>query len=292
MAEVTAAMVKELREITGLGMMECKKALAETDGDLKKAEDLLRIKSGAKANKAASRVAAEGVIGAYLSTDGKLGALVEVNCETDFVAKNDDFIAFAKGLAETVAKENPADTEALAKLNVNGENVEAKRQALVQKIGENLSIRRFARIQTDAKLAQYLHGVKIGVLVEIEGDDEVGKDLAMHIAFSKPKAMSKNEVDPQEIDRERAVLTARAAESGKPADIAAKMVEGGINKFLADNTLLGQPFVKDDKLTVEKMLVARKAKLRGYKFFVVGEGIEKKVTDFAAEVAAQANLNK
>ncbi|HKY01674.1 MAG TPA: translation elongation factor Ts, partial [Burkholderiales bacterium] len=243
-------------------------------------------------NKAASRVAAEGVIGAYLSTDGKLGALVEVNCETDFVAKNDDFIAFAKGLAETVAKENPADTEALAKLNVNGEIVEAKRQALVQKIGENLSIRRFARIQTDAKLAQYLHGVKIGVLVEIEGDDEVGKDLAMHIAFSKPKAMSKNEVDAQEIDRERAVLTARAAESGKPADIAAKMVEGGINKFLADNTLLGQPFVKDDKLTVEKMLVARKAKLRGYKFFVVGEGIEKKVTDFAAEVAAQANLNK
>jgi len=292
MAEVTAAMVKELREITGLGMMECKKALAETDGDLKKAEDLLRIKSGAKANKAASRIAAEGVIGAYLSADARLGALVEVNCETDFVAKNDDFIAYARNLAETVAQENPADIDALSKLNVAGENVEAKRQALVQKIGENISIRRFARIQTDAKLAQYLHGVKIGVLVELEGDEEVGKDLAMHIAFAKPKAMSKNEIDPQDIERERTVLAARAAESGKPADIAAKMVEGGINKYLAENTLLGQPFVKDDKLTVEKMLAARKSKLRGYKFFVVGEGIEKKVTDFAAEVAAQASAAK
>lgn len=292
MAEVTAAMVKELREITGLGMMECKKALAETDGDLKKAEDLLRIKSGAKANKAASRVAAEGVIGAHLLPDAKLGALVEVNCETDFVAKNDDFIAFAKNLAETVAKENPADVEALSKLNVAGENVETKRQALVQKIGENISIRRFARVQTDAKIAQYLHGVKIGVLVEYEGEDEMGKDLAMHIAFAKPKAMSRKEIDSQDIERERGVLAARAAESGKPADIVAKMVEGGINKFLAENTLLGQPFVKDDKMTVEKMLVSRKTKLRGYKFFVVGEGIEKKVSDFAAEVAAQASAAK
>ncbi|HKO87391.1 MAG TPA: translation elongation factor Ts [Burkholderiales bacterium] len=292
MAEVTAAMVKELREITGLGMMECKKALAETDGDLKKAEDLLRIKSGAKANKAASRVAAEGVIGAYLSGDAKLGALVELNCETDFVAKNDDFIALAKGLAELVAKENPADVAAVSQLNLGGENVEAKRQALVQKIGENISIRRIARIQTDAKIAQYLHGVKIGVLVEYEGEEEMGKDLAMHIAFAKPKAMSKNEIDPQDIERERGILAARAAESGKPADIVAKMVEGGINKFLAENTLLGQPFVKDDKMTVEKMLASRKTKLRGYKFFVVGEGIEKKVTDFAAEVAAQAGMAK
>ncbi len=287
MAEVTAAMVKELREITGLGMMECKKALSESDGDIQKAEDLLRIKSGAKANKAAGRVAAEGVIGAFISPDARLAALVEVNCETDFVAKNDDFLAFARALAEVVAKENPADVEALSKLSVGGENIEAKRQALVQKIGENLSIRRFARIQTDARLAQYLHGVKIGVLVELEGDDELGKDLAMHIAFAKPQFMSKDQVAPEVIQHEREVLAARAAESGKPAEIATKMVEGGINKFLAEITLLGQPFVKDDKLTVEKLLASRKAKLRNYKFFVVGEGIEKKTTDFAAEVMAQ-----
>jgi len=292
MAEITAAMVKELRELTGLGMMECKKALMETDGDLKKAEDLLRIKSGAKASKAASRVAAEGVIGAYLSPDAKLGALVEVNCETDFVAKNEDFLAFAKALAETVAKENPADVDALSKLEAGGENIETRRQALVQKIGENIAIRRFVRMQTDAKLAQYLHGVKIGVLVELEGDDDLGKDLAMHIAFAKPQYLSKDQVAPEVIEREREVLAARAAESGKPAEIVNKMVEGGLNKFLAEITLLGQPFVKDDKQTVEKVLASRKAKLRNYKFFVVGEGIEKKVTDFAAEVAAQAGVSK
>src|SRR5690606_24606520 len=206
MAEITAAMVKELRELTGLGMMECKKALTETDGDLKKAEDLLRIKSGAKASKAASRVAAEGVIGAYLSPDAKLGALVEVNCETDFVAKNEDFLAFAKALAETVAKENPADVDALSKLEAGGENIETRRQALVQKIGENIAIRRFVRMQTDAKLAQYLHGVKIGVLVELEGDDDLGKDLAMHIAFAKPQYLSKDQVAPEVIEREREVL--------------------------------------------------------------------------------------
>ena len=292
MAEITAAMVKELREITGLGMMECKKALVEADGDLKKAEDLLRIKSGAKASKAASRVAAEGVIGAYLSPDAKLGALVELNCETDFVAKNEDFVAFARALAETVARENPADVEALAKLDIGGENIEAKRQALVQKIGENIAIRRFARIQTDARLSQYLHGSKIGVLVELEGDDELGKDLAMHIAFAKPQFLSKEQVSPEVVEREREVLAARAAESGKPAEIVAKMIEGGLNKFLNEITLLGQPFVKDDKVTVEKLLANRKAKLRSYKFFVVGEGIEKKTTDFAAEVMAQAGVSK
>jgi elongation factor Ts len=227
-----------------------------------------------------------------MAPDAKLGALVELNCETDFVAKNDDFLAFARALAETVAKENPADVEALSKLNVGGENVEARRQALVQKIGENISIRRFVRVQTDARLTQYLHGVKIGVLVEYEGDEELGKDLAMHIAFTKPQFMSRDQVDPEIIRHEREVLTARANESGKPADIVARMVDGGINKFLADITLLGQPFVKDDKVTVEKMLVNRKGKLRGYRFFVVGEGIEKKTTDFAAEVAAQAGLTK
>jgi len=292
MAEITAAMVKELRELTGLGMMECKKALEEAGGDMRKAEDLLRIKSGAKASKAAARVAAEGVIGAYLSPDAKVGALVEVNCETDFVAKNEDFLAFAKSLAELVAKQSPPDVEALAQLVPGGETVEARRQALVQKIGENMSIRRFVRLQTDAKLALYLHGAKIGVLVELEGDDETGKDVGMHIAFAKPRFMSKADVAPEAIERERAIQSARAKESGKPPEIAAKMVEGGLNKYLAEITLLGQPFVKDDKLTVEKMLASRKAKLRGYRFFVVGEGIEKKSSDFAAEVRAQAGISR
>jgi elongation factor Ts len=288
MADITAAMVKELREITGLGMMECKKALVETDGELKAAEDLLRIKSGAKANKAAGRVAAEGVVGAYLSADGKCASLVELNCETDFVAKNADFLEFASALAQLVAEQNPADVAALSALRLGDATVEAKRQALVQKIGENLSIRRFHRVQTGANLAQYLHGVKIGVLVEFEGEDEVGKDLAMHIAFAKPQFMSRDEVAPEAIAREREVLAARAKESGKPANIAEKMVEGGLNKFFGEITLLGQAFIKDDKLTVEKMLAAKHAKLLSYKFFVVGEGIEKKSSDFAAEVAAQA----
>lgn len=288
MAEITAGMVKELREITGLGMMECKKALVETGGDLKSAEDLLRVKSGAKANKAAGRIAAEGVIGAYLAADGKSASLVEVNCETDFVAKNADFLSFASALAELVAKHGPADVAALAALSLGDATVEARRQALVQKIGENVSIRRFHRVLTAAKLAQYLHGVKIGVLVEFQGDDEVGKDLAMHIAFAKPQFLSREQVAPQVLARERDVLAARARESGKPADIAEKMVDGGMNKFLGEITLLGQAFIKDDKLTVEKMLATRNAKLLGYKFFVVGEGIEKKSSDFAAEVAAQA----
>jgi elongation factor Ts len=288
MAEITAAMVKELRETTGLGMMECKKALVETGGDLKSAEDLLRVKSGAKANKAAARIAAEGVIGAWLSADGKTAAMVEVNCETDFVAKNADFLGFASALAQLVAQHDPADLAAISALRLGDETVEAKRQALVQKIGENLSIRRFHRVHTGAKLAQYLHGVKIGVVVEFDGADEIGKDLAMHIAFAKPQFMSREQVAPEVLAREREVLVARARESGKPANIAEKMVEGGLNKFLGEITLLGQAFIKDDKLTVEKMLAARGARLLGYRFFVVGEGIEKKSNDFAAEVAAQA----
>jgi elongation factor Ts len=288
MAEITAALVKELRETTGLGMMECKKALVDTNGDLKAAEDLLRVKSGAKANKAAGRVAAEGVIGAYLGADGKSASLVEINCETDFVAKNSDFLEFAAALAQLVAERNPADVAALSALPLGDATVEAKRQALVQKIGENLSIRRFHRVHTAAKLARYLHGVKIGVLVEFEGDDEVGKDLAMHIAFARPQFLSRDQVAPEAVARERDVLVARAKESGKPANIAEKMVEGGLNKFLGEITLLGQTYIKDDKLTVEKMLAARKATLLSYRFFVVGEGIEKKSSDFAAEVAAQA----
>jgi len=288
MAEITAARVKELRELTGLGMMECKRALEEAGGDLRKAEDLLRIRSGAKASKAAGRIAAEGVIGAYLAPDAKLGALVEVNCETDFVAKNEDFVAFARALAETVARHDPPDVAALAKLEVAAMNVEARRQALVQKLGENVSIRRFARLGTPAKLAQYVHGVKIGVLVDYEGEDELAKGIAMHIAFAKPQFLSKADVSADVLARERAVQEARAKEQGKPPEIAAKMVEGAVNKFAAEIALLGQAFVVNDKLTVEKALAEKKTKLRGYRFLVVGEGIEKKASDFAAEVMAQA----
>jgi elongation factor Ts len=276
MAAISAGLVNELRERTGLGMMECKKALCECAGDLKKAEELLRIKSGAKASKAASRVAAEGVIGAFLNADSRVGALVELNSETDFVAKNDVFVAFANSLAEIAATRDPGSAE------------EEKRQKLVQKLGENISIRRFRRLQAKGKLALYLHGAKIGVLVDYEGPEEVGKDLAMHVAFAKPAYLNKTEIPQDVIADERRIQEARAKESGKPAEIVAKMVEGAVNKFLGERTLFGQPFVKDDKQTVEKMLAARKAKVNAYAFLVVGEGIEKKSSDFAAEVLAQA----
>jgi elongation factor Ts len=292
MAEITAALVKELRELTGLGMMECKRALEEAGGDLRKAEDLLRVRSGAKASKAAGRIAAEGVIGAYLTPDRKLGALVELNCETDFVAKNDDFGTFARGLAEVVARQNPADVATLSGLELGGEQIEAKRQKLVQKIGENMTIRRFVRMQTDARLWHYLHGVKIGVLVDYEGDDELAKGIAMHIAFARPLFLSKAEVSPEVLARERAVQEARAKEQGKPPEIAAKMVEGALNKFAGEIALLGQQFVVNDKLTVEKALAEKKTKLRGYRYLVLGEGIEKKSSDFAAEVMAQAGAGR
>jgi elongation factor Ts len=288
MAEISAGLVKELRELTGLGMMECKKALAECAGDLKKAEELLRIKSGAKASKAASRIAAEGVIGAWLAADAKVGALVELNSETDFVAKNEDFVRFAQSLAELAATRAPANVEELASLDTTAGKVEARRQALVQKIGENISLRRFKRMQAKGRLSLYLHGAKIGVLVDYEGPEEVGKDLAMHIAFAKPAYLSKSEIPQDVVADERRIQEARARESGKPAEIVAKMVEGAVNKFLGEKTLLGQPFVRDDKQTVEKMLAAKKAKVNAYAFFVVGEGLEKKSTDFAAEVMAQA----
>ena len=264
MSEISASLVKELRERTGLGMMECKKALAEAGGDIKKAEELLRIKSGAKATKAASRVAAEGLIGSFLSADGKLGALVELNCETDFVARNDDFIAFAKSLAEVAAKRDPGPAE------------EDQRQKLVQKIGENITIRRFERVQAKGKLALYVHaGAKIGVLVDFEGADDIGKDVAMHIAFAKPKYQSKADIPQEVVAEERRIQEARAKESGKPAEIVAKMVEGSLNKFLGEKTLGGQPFIKDDKQTIDKMLAAKKAKVHAYAFLVVGEGIDK-----------------
>ena len=289
MAEITASMVKELREMTGLGMMECKKALAETNGDMKAAEDLLRIKSGAKASKAAGRVAAEGMIGAFVSADGRNGALIEVNCETDFVAKNQDFIDFSKALAETVSLGNPSDIAALAESKMaDGRTVEEVRQALVMKLGENISPRRFARFSTDGRLASYLHGAKIGVMIDYAGGDEtLGKDLAMHIAASKPVCVSKDQVPAELLSKEREIYTAQAAESGKPANIIEKMVEGRIAKFLAEVTLLGQPFVKNPDETVEKLLKSKSASVNSFQLFVVGEGIEKAATDFVAEVMAQ-----
>jgi len=289
MAEVTAAMVKELREQTGLGMMECKKALAEAGGDMKKAEELLRIKSGAKASKAAGRIAAEGVVGVFVAPDAKTAAMVEVNCETDFVAKGDEFKAFANGVAKLVAGSNPADVAALSALDLSGKSVEATREAMIQKIGENMSIRRFVRMQAAGKIAAYVHGVKIGVLVDYAGDEQLGKDLAMHVAALKPVAVAKDQVASELIERERTIAAARAAESGKPANIVEKMVEGAVAKYLAEVTLLGQPFVKGDgKQTVEQLLKGSNAKVNAFTLYIVGEGIEKKKDDFAAEVAAMS----
>ena len=290
MAEISASLVKELREMTGLGMMECKKALTETEGDIKKAEELLRIKSGAKASKLAGRTAAEGVVAQFISADGKVGALVEVNCETDFVGKDEGFVAFAKAVAQAVVTGNPADVEALAAVaTAEGPTVEETRKALIAKLGENMSVRRFVRYETAGKVAAYLHGAKIGVLVDLAGGEEqVGKDVAMHIAASKPICVSKEQVPAENLETERRIYTEQAAQSGKPADIVAKMVEGRINKYLAEVTLLGQQFVKNPDITVEKLLKDNQAAVNAFTMFVVGEGIEKKVEDYAAEVAAAA----
>jgi elongation factor Ts len=290
MAEITASMVKELRSRTGLGMMECKRALEEAGGDMNKAEDLLRIRSGAKASKVAGRVAAEGTIGIHISGDRKLGALVEVNCETDFVAKDQNFAGFAKAVAQLAAAGSITDVEALTRARLaSGESVEATRQALVMKLGENISVRRVAVHKAKGRLAHYLHGTRIGVVVDLEGGDEtLGKDLAMHVAASKPISVSRDQVAAELIAREREIAKARALESGKPANLVEKIVEGSVQKYLAEVTLLGQPFVKDDKTTVEKLLAAKGAKVHAFTLFIVGEGIEKKATDFAAEVMAQA----
>jgi elongation factor Ts len=296
MADISASTVMELRRRTGLGMMECKKALTESEGDLNRAEELLRIKSGAKASKAAGRVAAEGIVGAYLTPDAKAGAMVEVNCETDFVSRNEDFIAYARKLAHLVTEKNPADVAALSALALDGGTVESVRQVLVQKIGENMSIRRFVRFTTAARLVQYLHGGgRVGVTVEIEGGDEqMGKDVALHIAATtapgnvRPVCVSRSEVPADLVERERAIFAAQAADSGKPPEIVAKMVEGRVNKFLAEVTLHGQPFVKDLDQTVEKYLKSKSGHVKSFALYVVGEGIEKKKDDFAAEVAAMA----
>ena len=292
MAEISASLVKELREMTGLGMMECKRALAETDGDIKKAEELMRIKSGAKASKAASRQAAEGTIGVYVAADATVGALVEFNCETDFAARNVDLLAMAAALAKNVGSENPADVAALMNTHIDGEVAEAKRAALVQKIGENMNVRRFVRVGgSSSKVVSYVHGGgRIGVLVEFDGNGDIARDVAMHLAASvastRAVCVSRDEVPAELIENERKIFSAQAAESGKPADIVAKMVEGRINKYLAEVTLLGQPFVKDPEQTVEKILKAANTTVKSFQMYVVGEGIEKKAVDYAAEVAA------
>lgn len=292
MAEITAGMVKELREKTDAPMMECKKALTEAGGDLAKAEEILRVKLGNKASKAAARVTAEGVVGLFLSADGKTAAMVEVNCETDFVAKNDDFLALVNGAAKLVADNNPADVAALSALPFGEGTVESTRAALVGKIGENMSIRRFVRVQAEGKVASYVHGgSKIGVLVDVVGGDEaMAKDLAMHIAASKPKSLDSTGVSADLIEAERRVAIEKAREAGKPEEMIAKIAEGSVQKYLKEVTLLGQVFVKaeDGKQTIEQLLKAKSAKIVSFTLYVVGEGIEKKTTDFAAEVAAQA----
>ena len=291
MAEITAGMVKALREKTDAPMMECKKALAEAGGDMGRAAEILRIKLGNRATKAAGRIAAEGVIAAHVSADGRTGALVEVNCETDFVAKNPEFVALAAAVAELIAARNPRDVEALAQLPLTGLTVEEARKALAGKIGENLALRRFTRMDAKGKLAVYIHGgAKIGVLVDYSGGDEqLGRDLAMHVAGASPRpiAVSRDQVPADLVEKEREIAAAKAAETGKPADIVERMVEGSVQKFLKEVTLLGQPFVKDDKRSIEQLLKSRGASVSAFALYVVGEGLEKRKDDFVSEVMAQ-----
>ena len=293
MAAITASMVAELRAKTDAPMMECKKALTEAEGDMAKAEEILRVKLGTKAGKAASRVTAEGVITAHIA--GDVGAVVEVNCETDFVTKNEMFLNLAAATAKLVAENNPADVTAMAALAYEqdgyGPTLEDVRKGLIGKIGENMSFRRFVR-KSGSKIASYVHGTRIGVLVEYAGDETAAKDVAMHVAAMKPVALASSDVPAELIEKERSVAAAKAQESGKPADIAAKMVEGSVQKYLKEVSLFNQPFVKNDKQSVEQMLKEKATQVTGFTLYVVGEGIEKKVDDFAAEVAAQVAAAK
>ncbi|MBD8530197.1 MULTISPECIES: translation elongation factor Ts [unclassified Massilia] len=301
MAAITAAMVGELRAKTDAPMMECKKALTEAEGDMGRAEEILRVKLGGKASKASARVTAEGVVATYIA--GNVGALVEINSETDFVAKNDDFLAMANLAAKLVAEQNPADVAALSALDAGGQTFDELRSALIGKIGENMTVRRFQRFETTGKLASYLHGTRIGVVVDYEGaDEQVGKDVAMHIAAMKPVALSAEGVPAEMIEKERSVAQLKAQEdadaaaaAGKPAqspEILAKRLEGSVQKYLKEVSLLNQTFVKNDKQSIEQMLKAANTTVKGFTMYVVGEGIEKKVDDFAAEVAAQMAANK
>ena len=294
MPAITASMVAELRAKTDAPMMECKKALTEAEGDAARAEEILRVKLGNKAGKAAARVTAEGVVAA--AVDGSTGALVEVNCETDFVSKNESFLAFAQTCAALVAQNNPAEVAALSALPMQqdgfGPTVEDVRKGLIGKIGENMSIRRFKRYAGGGQLAHYLHGTRIGVMVEFTGDAIAAKDVAMHVAAMKPVAVSSADVPAALVETERRIAAEKAAESGKPAEIVAKMVEGSVQKYLKEVSLFNQSFVKNDKQTVEQMLKDKGTKVSGFTLYVVGEGIEKKSDDFAAEVAAQVAAAK
>ena len=300
MAAITASMVGELRAKTDAPMMECKKALTEAAGDMDKAEELLRVKLGSKASRASSRVTSEGIVAVHI--DGGIGALVELNCETDFVAKNDDFLQFGNALARLIATRNPADVAALSALEIDGATVEARRAVLIGKIGENMSIRRFKRFAGDARLVSYLHGTRIGEVVEYTGDAVAAKDVAMHVAAMKPVALSAADVPAELIERERSVASLKAAEDaekaraeGKPAqsaEIVTRRVEGSVQKYLKEVSLYNQAFVKNDKQTVEQMLKATGTTIKGFTMYVVGEGIAKKVDDFAAEVAAQVAAAK
>jgi elongation factor Ts len=291
MAEITAGMVKELRERTDAPMMDCKKALSEADGDMTRAEEILRVRFGNKASKAAGRVAAEGTVGIYISADGKTGALVEVNSETDFCAKNEDFLSFVNELAGVIAASNATDVEAVSALAMRGATVEETRAQLVGKIGENITIRRFVRPSAQGKLASYVHGSKIGVILDlVGGDDALAKDLAMHIAAAKPKSLDASGIDASLIEAERRVAIEKAKEAGKPEAMLEKIADGTVQKFLKEVTLLSQVFVKDDKLSIEQLLKSKGASVASFTMYTVGEGIEKAVVDYAAEVAAAAKV--
>jgi elongation factor Ts len=291
MAEITASMVKELRERTDAPMMDCKKALTEAEGDMTRGEEILRVRFGNKASKAAGRVAAEGTVGVSISADGKSGAMIEVNSETDFCAKNEDFLKFVNELAAVVAANNPADIAEVGALPMNGATVEETRAQLVGKIGENITPRRFVRPAVQGKLVSYIHGSKIGVLVDlVGGDDALAKDIAMHIAAAKPKSLDASGISQDLIEAERRVAIEKAKEAGKPEAMLEKIADGTVQKFLKEVTLLSQVFVKDDKFTIEQLLKSKNASVASFTMYTVGEGIEKAVVDYAAEVAAAAKV--
>ncbi len=291
MAEITASMVKDLRDRTDAPMMDCKKALTEADGDSARAEEILRVRFGNKASKAAGRLAAEGIVIAFVAKDGKTGTLLEVNSETDFCAKNEDFLKYAHDLVSAINEKNPSNIEALTNLTMASGNAEEVRAQLVGKIGENITPRRFIRYQTAGQIVSYVHSGRIGVLLDLQGgDDTLGKDLAMHIAANKPKALNASGIDAQLIEVEKRVAIEKAKEAGKPEAMLEKIAEGTVQKFLKEVTLLNQPFVKDDKVTIEQLLKTNNATINAFSIYSVGEGIEKAVVDYAAEVAAAAKV--
>ena len=291
MAEITASMVMALRSKTDAPMMDCKKALIEAEGDMQRGEEILRVRFGNKASKASSRIAAEGVVSSFITKDGKSGCLIEINSETDFCAKNEEFQKFASQLAQTVVEKKPSNVEDLAQVNLDGQTVEELRTGLVGKIGENITPRRFDLMDAKGTLYNYIHGVKIGVILDLEGgNDELGKDIAMHIAAAKPKAIDQSGVDPELIDTERRVAIEKAKEAGKPEEMLEKIATGTVNKYLKEITLLNQAFVKDDKVSINELLSKNNATLHAFSIYSVGEGIEKKQEDFAAEVAAASKV--